>query len=176
MKKNSKCVVKTFPFFFLYSAILSLSSPVVIRTSLSKQSYSQQFNSKIYYIFRDESSLISLFVIVDFFIVHSCLRFDGLSVHRLVEGEKCFQALLDQRLPDEGHRQNNNVTDVVEFSVDRPPLIEAKVSERYQAVAGDDEAVQFADRKNSNTHRDGLSSLLKLWVVLEHRLNLWNGK
>lgn len=107
------------------------------------------------------------------FLVVRRVSHGGGGFHRfLVEWEVKSHGLHNQRLPDEAHWENDDVTDVVELAVDAPPLVEAQICEWYEAVAGDDERVQLADHEYGHAARDGLSGFLELRVVFQVRLEL----
>lgn len=109
--------------------------------------------------------------------IFQCGRLVGGCFHRFfVEGKDDFHDLLDQRLPDDAHRYDDDVSDVIELSVDRPPLVEAKIGERDEAVTGDNECVKLAHQKHKRAHGESLSGLLVLWVVFEYRYKLRKGR
>lgn len=90
----------------------------------------------------------------------------------LVKGQPDQHSFLDQRLPYDAHRDDNDVPDEVKFLVDRPPLVEAQMSERYQAVASDEECIQLADDEDRRSNTERWSDFHELWVVFENWLNL----
>lgn len=129
-------------------------------------SYSQQSN--IFYEF------LNTFLLIVFLLdVWSRFLIDGACFRLLFVWEVDFHRVQNQRLPNDRHRKDDDVSKEIKLFVDAPPFTEAKVDERYKAVAGDEPRVELTDEENCGLHCEGFVGFLELGIVIESWCYLW---